>query len=106
MSVRRIRKNDMVIVTSGDDKGSTGKVLEVLPERNGAIVEGLNVVKKTLKKTRENPKGGVVSREAPIVMSSLMPYCPACKKGVRLRSEREGDRNVRKCRACGHAFDR
>jgi len=106
VSVRRIRKEDVVIATSGDEKGSTGKVLEVLPDRGRAIVEGLNVVKKTLKKTRENPKGGIVPREAPIALSNLMPYCPACKKGVRVRSDLDGGGRLRKCRACGHAFDR
>ena len=105
MSVLRIRKNDTVIAVSGEESGSKGKVLEVLAVKGRVLVEGLNLVKRTLKKTKENPKGGIVTKESSIAISNLMPFCPTCKKGVRVRCEQEAGRKVRKCRRCGIAFD-
>ena len=65
----RIKKGDMVEVITGDDKGKTGKVLQVLADR--ALVEGLNFVKKHMRKTQDNPQGGVFEKEAPIHLSNL-----------------------------------
>jgi len=95
----------MVIVISGVNRGKTGKVLRIMPGRDRAIVEGVNVVKKAVRKTQDNPQGGIVSVEAPLYISKLMLYCPQDKKGVRVRVERDGNKRIRKCRICGHAFD-
>ncbi len=105
MSVARIRKNDTVIAISGTDAGKTGKVLQVIPARNKALVEGLRMVKKTLRKSQDNPQGGIAEKEAALPTAKLMLYCPHDKKGVRVRVETDGDRKIRKCRKCGHAFD-
>jgi large subunit ribosomal protein L24 len=67
----RIKKGDLVKALSGDDKGKTGKVLQVLPGTGRAVVEGLNVVKKHMRKTQEKPQGGVFEKEASIHMSNL-----------------------------------
>jgi len=103
MSVQRVRRNDTVVAVSGVAAGTTGKVLQILGSR--AIVEGLNLGKKALRKTQDNPQGGIAEKECPIAVSNLMPYCPECKKGARLSRARESGRSIRKCRACGHAFD-
>lgn len=103
MSVQRIRKDDVVIAVSGANAGSSGKVLQVEGDR--ALVEGLNLRKKTMRKSQDNPQGGIVEKECTISASNLMPFCPDCKKGVRLARAGEGDKTVRKCRLCGHAFD-
>ena len=103
MSVQRIRKNDMVIAVSGVDAGKSGKVLQVAGER--VLVEGINVRKKALRKTQDNPQGGIIDKECTIAISNLMPYCPECKKGVRLVRSHEDGRSIRKCKVCGHAFD-
>ncbi len=103
MSVQRIRKDDIVIAVSGVDAGKSGKVLQVVGER--ALVEGINVRKKALRKTQDNPQGGIIDKECTIAISNLMPYCPECKKGVRLVRSREDGRSIRKCKICGHAFD-
>lgn len=102
----RIKRDDVVIAVASSSAGTgkTGKVLQVMPGRRAAIVEGFNVVKKTLRKTQENPQGGIGEKEAPIAMSNLMLYCPDCKKGVRIGRAMEGGNRVRKCRKCGHAF--
>ncbi len=67
----RIKKGDTVIVIAGDDKGKSGKVLQILPQSGRALVEGLNYVKKHMTKTEDNPQGGVVDMEAPIAISNL-----------------------------------
>jgi large subunit ribosomal protein L24 len=67
----RIKKGDLVKAITGDDKGKTGKVLQVLPGNERALVEGLNVVKKHSRKTQDNPQGGVFKKEASIHMSNL-----------------------------------
>ncbi len=59
----KIKKNDMVMVLAGRDKGKTGKALKMFPKRNKAIVEGVNFVKKHLRRTREDQKGGIVQKE-------------------------------------------
>jgi large subunit ribosomal protein L24 len=101
----RIKKNDTVIAVSGVNTGKSGKVLQVLPARERALVEGLNMVKKTLRKTQDTPQGGIVEKESPIALSNLMLYCPQCKKGVKVSRQEDGDMRVRKCKLCGHAFD-
>lgn len=103
MSVQRIRKNDVVMAVTGVDAGASGKVLQVLGDR--ALVEGINLRKKTVRKSQDNPQGGIVDKECPVSASNLMPYCPDCKKGVRVRRARANDKSVRTCRICGHEFD-
>jgi large subunit ribosomal protein L24 len=67
----RIKKGDLVKAISGDDRGKTGKVLQVLPGADRALVEGLNIVKKHMRKTQDNPQGGVFDKEASIHISNL-----------------------------------
>jgi large subunit ribosomal protein L24 len=66
-----IKKGDTVVVIAGDDKGKTGKVLQIMSQNSRALVEGVNFVKKHMKKTQDNPQGGVVEMEAPIAVSNL-----------------------------------
>jgi large subunit ribosomal protein L24 len=68
----RIKKNDMVMVIAGKDKGKTGKVLHIFPENSKAVVENINTVKKAQRPTQQNPKGGLIDIEAPIHLSNLM----------------------------------
>jgi large subunit ribosomal protein L24 len=67
----RIRKDDIVKCISGSDRGRSGKVLEVYPGADKALVEGLNMKTKHLRKTQDNPQGGIVHKEAPIRLSNL-----------------------------------
>lgn len=105
MSVRKIKKNDMVIAVSGSNAGKSGKVLQVIAERQRAIVEGLNIVKKHMRKSQDQPEGGIIEKEAPIALSNLMLYCPDCKKGVRTVRVRGGDKAMRRCVGCERSFD-
>jgi len=108
----KIKRNDVVVAISGKNaaadkagKPLTGKVLQVSPEKGRAIVEGFNLMKRHMRKSQDNPKGGIVEKEMPIGVSKLMLFCPACKKGVRAGVSREDGGRVRKCKQCGHAFD-
>lgn len=67
----KIKKGDTVKVLTGDDKGKSGKILEVIPETGCALVEGLNFVKKHVRRSQDNPQGGVFEKEAPIHLSNL-----------------------------------
>ena len=66
-----IKKGDSVIVIAGDEKGKSGKVLQILPQSGRALVEGVNLVKKHMSKTNDNPQGGIVDIEASIAVSNL-----------------------------------
>ena len=101
----RIRRNDIVVATRGRDAGKSGKVLQVLMLKNRAIVEGVNLVTKHMRKTQDNPKGGITQKEASLALANLMLFCPQCKKGVRVARVLEGEKRLRKCKRCSHAFD-
>jgi len=75
-----IRKGDVVDAIAGDDKGKRGKVLQVLPETGRALVEGLNMVKRHMRKSQDNPKGGIVEKEAPIALSNLRKHVASAEK--------------------------
>ncbi len=104
MSIARIKKDDVVIAIAGDSSGKTGKVLRVLPGKGMAVVEGLNFVKKAVRRTQENPGQGHVEREAPIQLSNLMPYDAEAKRGVRVSRVREGDKTIRKSKSSGKSL--
>ena len=80
MSKLHIKKGDIVFVNAGEDKGKTGRVLEVLVKDNRAIVEGINMVSKHAK----NPQGGIVKKEAPIHISNLNVVDPKSGKPTRI----------------------
>ena len=81
MSVKlHIKKGDMVYVIAGDSRGQQGKVLAVDPEKQRAIVEGVNLCKKATKPNAQNPQGGIIEKEAPIHVSNLMLIDPKSGK--------------------------
>ena len=94
MAIARIRKNDTVICTRGVDAGRTGTVKMVDPKKGVAIVEGLNVHKKAMKRTEKTP-GGIIDIEMPIRLCKLMPYDSEKKCGTRVRIEERDGKKVR-----------
>ncbi len=90
MGKLHIKKGDVVIVNAGTSKGQEGKVLEVFPSKQRAIVEGVNMVSKHTKPNAENPQGGIVKKEAPIHISNLNLKDPSTGKATRI-GRREGD---------------
>ncbi|MDD5504483.1 MAG: 50S ribosomal protein L24 [Candidatus Omnitrophica bacterium] len=97
----KIKKNDIVKVLAGKDRGKQGKVLKIFPSKNKAIVEGINYVSKHARKTQDNPKGGIVHREGLIDISKLSIVCARCGKPSRAGFNVLPDKSkVRICRAC------
>ena len=84
MGKLHIKKNDTVVVLTGEDKGKTGKVLKVLVEKNRALVEGVNMVSKSTKPSAKNPQSGIVKQEAPIHISNLSLVDPKSGKATRV----------------------
>ena len=80
----RIRKGDKVKVMAGKDRGKTGKVIHVYPERSRALVEGVNMVKKHVRKSQQNPNGAVIQKELPIHISNLSLIDPSSSKNTRV----------------------
>ena len=91
MSKLHIKKDDTVIVLTGEDKGKTGKVLKVLVEKKRAIVEGVNIVSKSAKPSAKNPQGGIVKMEAPIHISNLSLIDPKSGKATRVAIKKTDD---------------
>ena len=79
-----IKKGDIVIINSGNDKKKQGRILEVFPKKDRAIVEGVNIISKHTKPDADNPQGGVIKKEAPIHISNLMLICPETGKATRI----------------------
>jgi len=103
----RIRRDDTVMVTTGRERGKTGKVVRVLIDRQRAVVENLNMVKRHTRARGPASPQGIVEKEAPIHLSNLMVLCDKCDGPVRLgKSVLEDGRSVRVCRRCGEQLDR
>jgi len=80
----RLKKNDTVMIITGEHKGSTGRIVRVFPEMGTAIVEARNLVKRHTKPNQKNQQGGIVEKEAPIQLSNLMLVCPKTGKPTRI----------------------
>lgn len=91
MSKLNIKKDDTVYVRSGEDRGKTGRVLKVLPAKNRAIVEGVNIVTKATKPNAQHPQGGLVKMEAPIHISNLSVVDPKSGKPTRVGRRRNDE---------------
>ncbi len=102
-----IKKGDSVLVIAGDDRGKTGKVLKVFPNKNRAIVEGVNFIKRHTKQTRRAQKGGIIEKEAPVNLTNLLVFCSKCssptKVSFKVLEGEAGEKSskVRVCRKCG-----
>ncbi|MBE3063804.1 MAG: 50S ribosomal protein L24 [Spirochaetes bacterium] len=96
----KLRKNDVVKVISGREKGKTGRILRIDREKMRALVEGLNMVKKAVKQRKQNEKGGITSIEAPLSVSKLMIVCKKCGP-TRIGYKVDGETKKRVCRTCG-----
>jgi len=102
----KIKKNDMVLVISGKDRGKKGKVRRSLPKDDCVVVEGLNMIKRHSRARRAARQAGIVELEAPLHVSDVMLLCSKCKKPARVgfRTLEDG-RKVRFCRTCQEVLD-
>ena len=96
-----VKKDDTVIVISGDDKGKKGKVLEVSPEEGKVIVKDVNIVTKHAKPRRQGEQGGIVKVEGAMYADKVQLFCEKCGKGVRAKHKIVDGKKVRVCAKCG-----
>jgi large subunit ribosomal protein L24 len=102
----QIRKNDSVMVIAGRERGKTGKVLRVIPDKDAAIIERVNLIKRHTRPKGPQQPGGIVEKEAAIRASNLMIMCDKCNAPVRIGRKTLGDgKKIRICRRCGEALD-
>ncbi len=101
-----VKKDDTVLIISGDDKGKQGKVLAVSPKEGKVIVEGQNMIKKHVKPRKAGDPGGIIEAEGAMYVSKVQVVCPACKKPTRVAHKKVQnsagkERSVRICKKCG-----
>ena len=111
MEKLHVKKDDTVVVISGDSKGTKGTVIAASPEEGKVIVAGAHIVSKHTKARRQGEVSQIVKTEGAIYASKVLLYCPKCEKGVRTHVEIVDGKKVRVCSgkrdntACGHKFD-
>ena len=101
MNKMSIKKDDLVIVLSGKDKGKQGKVLAAMPADRQVIVEGINVVSRHTKPRKQGEEGGILKKEAAIYACKVQKVCPKCGKATRPASKIVDGKKVRVCKKCG-----
>ena len=99
----KLRKDDLVQVISGKDRGKQGKIIRIDRDKSRAIVAGINMVKKAMRKKNQNDRGGIVEIEAPLQVSNLMIVCKKCGP-TRIGYKITGENKARVCRKCGEAL--
>ena len=101
MNKMSIRKDDLVVVLSGKDKGKQGKVLGTVPSEAKVVVEGINMVTCHVKPRKQGETGGIVQREAAMYASKVQVVCPKCGKGTRVAHKIADGKKSRVCKHCG-----
>ncbi len=102
-----VRKNDTVELIAGKDRGKRGTITRVIPDKNRVVVEGLNMVKRHLRRQPGSLQAGIVDMPAPLSRSNVMLVCPACDEPTRIGNTRlpNGD-HLRICKKCGEIIDK
>jgi large subunit ribosomal protein L24 len=101
-----VKKGDKVMVISGKDKGKTGVILKAFPKKDRVLVEGVNIVKKHAKPSQTNPQGGIISQEAPIHVSNVMPLDPKTGEPTRVGYKVVDGKKVRVAKKSGEVLDK
>lgn len=101
-----VKKGDKVMVISGKDKGKTGVILAAFPKQDRVLVEGVNIVKKHSKPSQVNPQGGIISQEAPIHVSNVMPIDPKSGNPTRVGYTTVDGKKVRVAKKSGQVLDK
>ena len=97
----KIKTGDQVMVMSGKDRGRKGKILKVFRDKDRVIVEGVNIVKKRIKPSAENPQGGIIEKEAPIHVSNVMLVDPKTGEPTRVGYRFEDGKKIRYAKKSG-----
>ena len=106
LTISHVRKNDIVQIISGKEKGKSGKILRVLSDKGKVVVEKLNQVKKHSRPTKKNPQGGIITIEKPISASNVLLLCSKCNNGVRTGWKESKGKKVRVCKKCETILDK
>jgi len=102
-----IKRGDTVQVIAGKDKGKTGKVLRVYPDKQKVLVESINFIMRHTRASRTNVQGGVVQKEAPLHASNVALLCSRCGERSRVSRKVLGDAGrARVCKKCGEIIDK
>ena len=102
-----VRKDDLVQVIAGKEKGKSGKVLKVLPDKNRVVVEKVNFIKRHSRPTGKTRQGGIIQKEAPIHISNVLLLCSKCNRGVRMGKRiLEDGKKALVCKKCGELVER
>ncbi len=102
-----LKKNDLVMVIAGKEKGKSGRILKVFPRKNRALIEKVNFIKKHTRPSGQTRQGGIVEREAPIHVSNVMVICEKCNLPIRVGKKILDDgKKVRVCKKCGELLDK
>ena len=96
----KIRKDDMVEIIAGKDKGKRGNVIRIIRDKDRVIVSGANLVKKAMKKRSQQDQGGIAEIEAPLHISNVAIVCKKCGP-TRIGYKLDGNKKIRVCRKCG-----
>ncbi len=104
--MQKLKVSDQVVVLAGKDKGKTGEVKKINFKKNVVYVAGVNVLKKAVKPTQENPAGGIMDMEAPVHISNVAVVSPKTKKATRVRIEEKDGKKVRVAVSCGTVLDK
>jgi large subunit ribosomal protein L24 len=103
--ISRVKKNDLVFVTSGRDKGKQGIVLQIDRKLDQVMVKDVCVITRHVKIKRPGDKGGIIKEESLMSLSKVMPICPSCKKPCRVQVKLlAGENKTRTCHRCKEAF--
>ena len=102
--MQKIRKGDKVVVLTGEDKGRTGEVVQVMPKEDRAVVKGINLVKRHQRQT-QTQEAGIITKEAPIHLSNIAIADPKDGKPTRVGFKVEGDKKVRVAKRSGVSID-
>jgi large subunit ribosomal protein L24 len=96
-----VKKDDQVMIIAGKDKGKSGKILRVIPDKGRVLVENLNMIKRHTRPSQRNSTGGIIEKEAPIAISNVQLLCQGCNKPVRtgIRTLEDGSK-ARFCKKC------
>lgn len=105
MNSMNIKKGDKVRVIAGKDKGKEGEVTRAIPAEHRVVVKNVNVAKKSMRPTQQNPQGGIMSIDAPIHTSNVMLVCPKCGQPTRVGHREENGKKVRFCKKCQAVVD-
>ncbi len=103
----KLKKDDLVEIIAGREKGKKGKILTLFPDEGRLTVEKLNMVKRHTKPSAQNKQGGIVEKEGRLAISNVMLVCDKCGKGVRIKRKKlEDGKRVRVCGKCGEVMDK